>query len=190
MRTGLDIGCGGASPLSALRPLGVHSTGLDASAEVIERAKELDLHDDYIRADIRTFKTDRRFDVVVASHVIEHLARDEGYDLLRRLEDMARGILYIETPFGFKSQDDSDGNAWQRHSSGWFPEDFIVRGYSVLGSGFRVLRGERGCSRKLPEAVTRGLDRLGQWYMFRHPRWAGAISAIRFVDSQGNVRLV
>src|SRR5262249_45209512 len=75
LKTGLDIGCGESSLLTPLRAYGFQSVGLDAWPEQIDRARALDLHDDYLVGDIRTLTPGRSFDVVVLNHMIEHLPR-------------------------------------------------------------------------------------------------------------------
>jgi hypothetical protein len=146
------------------------------------------VHDEYVLADFRKFAVDRKFDVVVLSHVIEHFERDEGLEVLRKVESMASRVVYVETPNGFLEQTDFDGNIFQRHLSGWFAHDFQARGYTVFGAGPKWLRGPMGQSRFLPESVARAISRLSQWYFFRRPQSASTISAIKFIDQLGNVR--
>lgn len=186
LSSGLDIGCGENSLLAPLRPRGLFSVGLDASAECIRSARDRGLHDDYICGDIRAFPLDSvspRPDVVVASHVIEHLSREEGFELLVRVEQLAGRLVYVETPYGFVEPGHYTGGAFERHRSGWFPWDFEARGYTVFGSGVRRLR-ESG----LPGGFIRWVDRLCQWAIFRRPGWAGTIAAIRYCDADGRIR--
>lgn len=71
-------------------------------------------------------------DTVVLMDVIEHLPKEEGVELLRRTERIARKSVIIFTPLGFMPQCHPDGvDAWglggasfQEHKSGWVPEDF------------------------------------------------------------------
>jgi hypothetical protein len=156
----------------------------------LEVSRQRGLHDDYVLGDIRTVAFEHRFDVVVLSNVIEHFSRDDGMDLLRRVESLASRIVYIETPNGFREQPDLNGDPAQRHFSGWFPHDFEGRGYTVLGSGIRGLRGVAGRARFFPEAVVKTIERMLQWFILRRPRWAGTLAAIRFVDEHGNMRSV
>ena len=189
LKTGLDIGCNTQSPLSPLRGVnGFRSTGLDAFAPVIEKAKSLNLHDEYICADARDIHIETKFDVVVASHVIEHLKREDSFQLLERIEFLAKRIVYVETPYGFLQQDARDGNTFQRHLSGWFPHDLISRGYAVFGFGLRLLRGPEGKPRFFSVHTARLIERSLQWYVFRHPAWSHNIAGIRYLDETGNVQ--
>jgi hypothetical protein len=186
-RTGLDVGCGEYSPLSSLRTYGFRSVGTDVSPTRLEVSRTRGLHDDYVLGDVRRVLFDEKFDVVVLSHLIEHLSREEGMDLLRRAESLASRVVYVETPNGFREQPDLNGDPAQRHLSGWFPHDFEGRGYSVLGSGIKGLRGIAGAARLFPETVVRFLERSLQWYVFRRPRLAGSLSAILLKDERGNL---
>lgn len=186
LRTGLDIGCGEVSILSPLRAAGLRTTALDVSLEAVQMSRRAHKHDAYVVGDLRQFGLRGQWDVVVLSHVIEHLPRDEATEVLRLVEGLARRLLYIETPFGFRPQPALDGNMHQRHLSGWLPNDFTVRGYSVFGCGLRGLRGVAGAARLLPESATRFVERASQWLVFRRPHLAGTIGAIRLLSSDGS----
>ena len=187
LKTGLDIGCGAGSPLTALRAIGFHSTGIDASPLSIEGARGRGAHDEYVLGDFRLQEFDRCFDVVLLSHVIEHFTRDEGIGILRKAEELTKRIIYVETPYGFLEQEDCDGNPFQRHLSGWFPHDFESRGYKVFGMGARGLTGPMGEPRWFPNSITRTIGRCTQWFFFRKPSLAATIAAIKVVDESGNI---
>ena len=153
----LDVGCGTRTPLGAGSAHGVESVGLDASEAVLEQARAAGLHDSYIHGDIMSTDAEeilagaggRPFDVVIVSHVIEHLPRPAGHELLALCERLTDKFIVIETPNGFLEQGPEYGNPRQRHLSGWFSHDFEGYGYSVFGSGgTKYIRGLRG----LPQA--------------------------------------
>jgi hypothetical protein len=190
LKTGLDIGCGEGSPLTSIRGSSFRSTGIDIDLESVERARQLELHDDYIVGDFMSLDLKQTFDVIVMSHVIEHFDRDTGWKVLQRIEEISRHLVYVETPHGFLEQTDYDGNPYQRHLSGWFPHDFQSRGYTVFGSGAKWMRQPMGTHAKLPQAITRNFNRSLQWFYFRRPQHAGTIAGIRFKDKAGNLRWV
>ncbi|KAL6420017.1 hypothetical protein ACFW04_004336 [Cataglyphis niger] len=81
-----DIGCGGGILTESLARIGAHVTGLDASAELINLAKEHIKLDptilervNYICTSIEEFspKNERLYDVVVTSEIIEHVENPE-----------------------------------------------------------------------------------------------------------------
>jgi hypothetical protein len=191
LTTGLDAGFGSGSPLVPLRRVGLRVTGLDASAEALKRAEATGILDECILGDFLSHDFgDRKFDVVVLSHVIEHFPRDVGLDVLRKAESLASRILYIETPHGFLEQLMKDGNPYQRHLSGWFPHDFQSRGFTVFGSGSKILTGSNGQPRLFPKLFVRLLQRSLQWYFFRRPNRAATIAAIRFTERDGTPRQI
>jgi hypothetical protein len=155
-QTGLDLGCGVSSHLTALRPK-LKTFGVDADAGSIAESQSLDVHDGYAVADIVAQPLDElrewlyaatghdRFDVVTAYGVIEHLTKRDGWMLLEKCEALANKLVILETPNGFVPQGPEFGNRLQRHLSGWFPSDFRGVGYQVIGTcGTRYLRGYMG----------------------------------------------
>lgn len=93
----LDIGCGAGGYLFAARELGLEAVGVEPSAAHSTIAKSLGLNvvDGYFSAEL--FEKDP-FDIVLLSHVIEHI-----YDPLPFLEECLRvlrpgGVLCVVTP--------------------------------------------------------------------------------------------
>jgi hypothetical protein len=145
----LDVGCGEFSPLSSFRPR-ITTVGIDAFPEAIEKSKARGMHDHYIVADIIKDNLDdvltrfdgRKFDLVTLYDVIEHLPKKLGYELLDRCERLTSKYVLLQTPNGFLEQGPEFENEHMRHLSGWFPHDFIGRGYKVYGAvGTKYLRG-------------------------------------------------
>lgn len=72
-------------------------------------------------------------DYITIHDVIEHLTKEDGRNLLSHTIPIARKGVDVFTPIGFVEQipgeDGLDawglhGGEWQRHRSGWVPEDF------------------------------------------------------------------
>jgi hypothetical protein len=73
-----------------------------------------------------------RFTAVLLTDVIEHLAKDDGWSLLRALESMADRILLF-TPLGdlwVGSLGDRPPDSPHVHRSGWTPADLEPCGYT------------------------------------------------------------
>lgn len=190
LKTGLDIGCGEFSILTELRKSGFKSTGMDASPEMLESAREKHLHDNYMAGQFLTANVGDQYDVVVMSHVIEHFSKEDGERVLEKAEKISARMVYIETPYGYLEQGDVAGNPFQRHLSGWLPVEFGARGYTVFGAGIRGMRGGEGKSLLFAEFITRFIERSTQHLVFRRPSIAGTISAIRLLDENGrNVKI-
>lgn len=76
---------------------------------------------------------DQSVDLISMIDVIEHIDKVEGRELLAACERVARRQIVLFTPLGFVPQDYESGEQdawglqgveWQRHLSGWEPEDF------------------------------------------------------------------
>ncbi|MBY0013534.1 class I SAM-dependent methyltransferase [Paenibacillus typhae] len=81
------------------------------------------------------------FSAVTLIDSLEHFTMEEGKELLRKAEIIASNRVVVFTPRGFFPQEGTDhfhlqGEYYQRHWSGWEPEDFMKLGYSVT-----VLKG-------------------------------------------------
>ncbi len=100
----LDIGCGGGLLSERLARLGASVTGIDITKSSIEIARihafDSGLNIDYIHTDVSAFikqDTEKKFDLIIASEVVEHLDNrslffKEASKLLKN-----RGILILTT---------------------------------------------------------------------------------------------
>ncbi|HEY5586305.1 MAG TPA: hypothetical protein VIK78_17670 [Ruminiclostridium sp.] len=83
-------------------------------------------------SDAIKFLPTKSVDSICILDVIEHLEKDEGMELLKLTMKIPKKQLIIFTPLGFFEQHNEDGidawglhgGEWQRHRSGWLPEDF------------------------------------------------------------------
>jgi predicted SAM-dependent methyltransferase len=92
-----------------------------------------------VKHDIRKLReifVPKSFDLVIALDIIEHITKEEGIELMRQCEEIARKGVCIETPKGYVPQNmdiqGHGGDEWQTHRSGWEPEEFESRGYKVV----------------------------------------------------------
>jgi hypothetical protein len=87
---------------------------------------------------------EKSVDVIFLVDVIEHLEKEKGEILLERSIKIAREQINIFTPYGFIEQEhDSDKDAWglhgakwQKHLSGWMPEDFPKNWEFIIATDF------------------------------------------------------
>ena len=81
-----------------------------------------------------------RWDVIVAAEIIEHMTRADGEELLRHLP-LRSQLAIVTTPLGFAAQGTLANNPYQRHISGWDPDDFTRLGwktYAVVPHGLTM----------------------------------------------------
>jgi len=111
LRRFLDVGCGMGAYLLAARALGFEALGFEPSANHARVAVEhlkLDVVQDYFSAD----KVSGKFDLVMLSHVIEHIyaPREFIHELLGVLKP--GGVLIVVTPNTRGLVAASTGAAW------------------------------------------------------------------------------
>lgn len=83
----LDLGCGTGLCGALLRPIAARLTGVDLSAQMLEKARALGVYDALVQADAVDFLAagEERFDVVVAADVFIYVGvLDEVFRLLAR----------------------------------------------------------------------------------------------------------
>jgi len=74
---------------------------------------------------------DRKFDLITAFDVIEHLTKEDGKVLIEEVEHACPyGIIIFATPNGDWCV--GAGKKYHSHLCGWNPQEFIDRGYDVL----------------------------------------------------------
>ncbi|HEU4719048.1 MAG TPA: SAM-dependent methyltransferase, partial [Bacteroidia bacterium] len=112
----------------------------------------------------------------VASDLIEHLEKEDGYRLIEMMEKLAAKKVVIFTPNGFLEQREYDGNKYQVHLSGWDVEEMEKLGYKVKGiNGWKPLRGEFAVIRWWPKVFWGRISLLTQKRMETRPKKAFAI---------------
>lgn len=121
-RSVLDVGCGFNSPVQQLFRRPKVLVGVDGFGDAIKKARAKCIHDDYREYDVRRINEifpQKSFDCVLASDLIEHLTKEDGFKLIYRMERIAIRKVIIYTPNGFLPQRAEYGNVLQEHRSGW-----------------------------------------------------------------------
>jgi len=180
----IDVGCGVASRLSS-QVAGIipFTVGVDGFLPVIQDSVRTGPYTQYHCLDALSvgdrFEPES-FDVAMALDVIEHFPKEQGYELLKVLEMVARRRVVIFTPSGFLPQGDKAGNPLQVHQSGWRAEDFERRGYDVTGvNGWKPLRGAEWEPRIRPASVGHRVSAITQPLITRRPNLAFQMLAVR-----------
>ena len=142
----LDVGCGKGEPMKFInRNKSFYAVGLDVFKPYLRDCKKRGIHNDYILCDVKRLPlSERSFDVVLCTEVLEHLERRHGEELLQFMEKTARKQVIIATPVGEYKQLAYDGNPYQEHRWVWSPTEINRFGYEVRGVGVRGLGGEEG----------------------------------------------
>ncbi len=143
----LDVGCGEGDPMRLIRAImkPKYCVGVDLFEKSIKKAKKDKLHDRYLICDVRKMRFPRKsFDVVLASHVIEHLPKKDTRNFIKSLEKIAKKQVIIATPIGEMYHPPVDGNKLQLHLSAFYPDDLKSLGYETINYGRKSVLGENG----------------------------------------------
>lgn len=142
--TVLDLGCGADSPIKHCKNI-KYSVGVEAFLSNLEKSKQQKIHTEYVHKKIAevTFR-EKSFDAVILIEVLEHLPKEVGYEILKKMEKLAKKKIILTTPNGFVAQNEIDGNQWEKHISGWNYEEIKALGFAIKGlAGLKFLRQER-----------------------------------------------
>lgn len=147
-KTILDVGCGKGNWGYLIRSLkeeyDVFMVGLDLSKKYLHFVQRFKIYDDVILCDARYLPfRKRKFDFIILTEVIEHIAKSDGFQLIGNLKEISRKRILITTPNGRYYQGTVDGEASQKHVSSWYVSDFKELGFYIRGFGFRFLQYSR-----------------------------------------------
>lgn len=96
----LDIGCGGGLLCEPLARLGAHVTGLDASPQAIQTAKnhaqKMGLEIDYHVGTVESFQN-KKFDVVLTMEIIEHVDNPSFFIQASQSLLSEKGLFFLST---------------------------------------------------------------------------------------------
>ena len=172
MTSVLDVGCGSSSPLSKVEKT-FYSEGLDIFSPDLKKIKKAKVHDTYVVGnvlDIDRIYKGKKFDAVIALDVIEHLPKEKGWELMKKMEKLARKKVIIVTPNGFVPQKAND-NPYQEHVSGWEVKEFQSRGYKLYGMrGLKYLLGEHASLKYKPWIFWGVVSFLSQFIVYYIPQ--------------------
>lgn len=116
--------------------ISINLTLIDANSDLISKSisKKLNtrIFKGVVPSDLSKFK-DKDFDLVVCSHVIEHLSKEDGYILMYELDRITKFVSLISTPNGFSWQTPIDSRNqvdwYNAHLSSWTPRELKECGY-------------------------------------------------------------
>lgn len=140
----LDIGCG-IKPQSFIQPK-IHIC-IEPHLEYLECLMKksphnlrapMARHSNYVYLNSRgeaatKLFLDKSIDSIFMIDIIEHIEKDDGFELLKQSERIAKNQIIVMTPLGFypqmhiegrKDRWGMDGGEFQKHRSGWKIEDF------------------------------------------------------------------
>lgn len=147
----LDVGCGQGLPMQMInkRMKVKKSVGVDIYEPYLKECRNKRIHSQYRKMDVRKLQfQDKSFDVVIALQVLEHLNKKDSWKVLEKMEEIARKQVIVAMPIGKTYHPAVDGNKHQLHRSGFYPEEFIKKGYRIIKMGRKSILGEDGLVHK------------------------------------------
>lgn len=158
IKTILDLGCGdGSFTKDVSSGENWQITGVELYDDSIKKARRSEIYKRVVKASITKLPPsiiNKKYDVVLLIHVIEHLDKKKVVRFLKEWEKLATKKVVVSTPVGFMEFDRvemkyKEKNKLQKHLSGWHPREFRERGYKVYGQGVKLIYGQQGLIRKL-----------------------------------------
>ncbi|GGW80992.1 class I SAM-dependent methyltransferase [Streptomyces griseoloalbus] len=153
-KTVCDVGPGEGTYAKLFRPAhhGVWWTCIEVFKPYIRRyglkntAKRKDMYDEVHNLDARE-APDHLFhrDLVIFGDVLEHMARGDAIDLLRKAEAAGAWNILVSLPIVPSEQGEVDGNPHEAHLHQWDPDD-MDSVLAELGGRVEAMRGSTlGC---------------------------------------------
>lgn len=180
----LELGCGPTSPI-LYNDDAYRTDGIDIWPPYVDFQNRKGNYNKCQLGDILDMRLpEKAYDAVVMCDVLEHLPREkvEQIDLLARLERCAIKKVILFTPNGFIENDELDGDPYQKHLSAWEPEDYLQRGYKVVGAtGLRWLFGKASLPRYRPYSVCAIIGMITKPFVFHRPDLAWHSYAVKEV---------
>lgn len=177
--TVLDLGCGYNSPIQHCNV--TFSVGVELFEPYLQESKKKAIHNQYIKADIRKIELKpKSFDAVIAVELLEHLTKEEGHALIKKMETWAGKKVIITTPNGYLWQNGYDNTPLQEHKSGWSVGELQRLGFKVSGmNGWKKLRGYKGGTKYTPPFLWGKLSDLSQKITYYYPKLAFQLFATK-----------
>ena len=138
--------------------------GVEVNPDRANHTEKFGLYDEVHVLDVTKEIPEGEYGVIILSHLIEHLSKEEAKKLLSKLEAMCTGIIVIACPYG-NTTGDLEPMSLDFHISSWYEKDFNDLGYNT-----RHLRFSHRAGRAIAlfEAF---------WYKLRGKRRGGVLVA-------------
>jgi len=135
-----EIGCGTGSLSAELGKLGMEVDASDLDKNAVELAKKFNSHKNvsYSPKNAIALKSSRKYDMVIAIEVIEHIKEDRKALLKINKALKANGLLVVTAPIHEKYRKDFDNRSG--HVRRYGPEELIRK---IKNAGFDVIYERR-----------------------------------------------
>jgi ubiquinone/menaquinone biosynthesis C-methylase UbiE len=175
----LDLGCGNNSPIQFTNVK--YSVGVDNFSPYIKSSQEKSIHSQYIKSNLINLEIkDKTYDLVLCSEVIEHLKKEDGRNLIKKMNNIAIKKIIITTPNGFLEQAEFDGNSMQKHLSGWTIQELKKLGFKVYGiNGLKFIRNKNGFIIYKPKYLWKFFSDITKPITYFFPKYACQLFTVK-----------
>jgi len=182
----LDVGCGNNSVVQFFKKKLNKTTGIDIYELSIKKSKQKNIHQKYVVGDIlninKYFKN-KSFDCVLNIDVLEHLEKEEAINLIKRMENISKKIVILQTPNGFVKQNSIKGNKYQIHKCNFKKNELKKMGYTVIGmDGPKIFRGEQASIKYRPKLFFTIITNLLTPIFFFLPQYSFSLLAYKKIN--------
>ena len=168
----LDVGSGFGFwgwILRAHRQGNPHITGIEINEERLQRCSEVGMYDQLLKIDVRDWLPLEEYDLIIVSHIIEHLSKSEGKILINKMKVACKGMLIVTCPEGDTRSPLSENDPPDdEHISVWKKDDFMKMGMITRHMRFSHRSGRIVCLFERLWFWLKGLKRggvlIGWWY--------------------------
>lgn len=103
--------------------------GVELNPKRAEHTKRFGLYDEVHVLDVTKEIPEGTYELIIVSHLVEHLLKEDAITLLRKLEEICTGLIVIACPSG----DTTTGKAKSlgSHISAWYEKDFNDLDYNT-----------------------------------------------------------
>lgn len=132
----LDLGCGRGFWGWYLRTMDgtAHISGVDLNKDYLEMCRKTNQYDELHLEDVLSFTKEAEsefYDLIVFSHTIEHLSKENGLAIIEEIKRICRGRAIILCPEGNAIEKNGAKYIWDKHISIWRKKDFEKRGFNA-----------------------------------------------------------
>ena len=141
--------------------------GVEVNPDRAHHTEKFGLYDEVHVLDVTKEIPEGKYGVIIMSHLIEHLSKEDALTLLSKLEEMCTGVIVIACPYGDTTG--LEAKSLDFHISAWYEKDFNDLGYKTRHMRFSHRAGR---AIALFEAL---------WYKLRGKRRGGVLVAWKSV---------
>lgn len=144
-KTVLDLGCGKGIAGQLFNSDHTYDfTGIDIFAPYVKICQKSGNYKKVIHKDLTKINLKKNsYDVILLLQVLEHLTKEEAFNLLSEAVKAARKCVIVSLPNGDCSQEEYEDNKYHVHKSKWAPQDLQKLGFEVHGQSFKPIFGNR-----------------------------------------------